>query len=143
MDPQETPESTLAAHPVAPDPNESEVKKKGVLFNQEFICPHTNIAGRRLLTCRGCGKEFNDELPPGDFVLMPRPDYNVYLEMKHEQDEIALFLRNNYQEEIAKGEHSGASLSQTLIRYLSKERRAAASAIGFFSQFFKGGGKTN
>lgn len=127
---------------------DSTVKKEGILFDppttfeQEYICPHTNIAGRRLLTCRACGKEFNDQLPPGDFVLMPKPDYDAYLAMKHEQDEIALFLRNNYQEEISKGEHSGASLSQILARYLSVERSVRHTA-GFFSRFFKGGGKTN
>jgi len=106
-------------------------------------CPHTNIAGRRLLTCRGCGKEFNDTLPPGDFVLMPKPDYDAYLAMKHEQDEIALYLRNNYQTEIAKGQHSGVPLSQILIRYLSIERNLHNSAAGLFSKLFKGGGKTN
>jgi len=106
-------------------------------------CPHTNIAGRRLLICRSCGKEFNDELPPGDFVLMPKPDYNAYLEMKHEQDEIAVFLRNNYHMEISRGEHSGVPLSKILIRYLSIERSLHNSAAGLFSRFFKGGGKTN
>jgi hypothetical protein len=105
-------------------------------------CPHTNIASRRLLTCRTCGEEFIDQLPPGDFVLMPKPDYDAYLAMKHEQDEIALFLRNNYQEEIGKGQHSGVPLSQILARYLSVER-SVHNATGFFSKFFKVGGKTN
>lgn len=106
------------------------------------VCPHTTIHGRRLLTCRTCGKQFDDQLPPGDFVLMPKPDYDAYLAMKHEQDEIALFLRNNYQEEIAKGQHSGVPFSQILIRYLSIERNGRNIGTRL-SNLFKGGWGAN
>lgn len=37
-------------------------------------------------------------------------------------DEITLYLRDNYQREIAQGRHSGRSLAEVVIYYLSLER---------------------
>lgn len=51
-----------------------------------------------------------------------KADLDAYIQAKRDQDAIALFLRNNYADEIKRGKHTGLTLSQVVIMYLSRER---------------------
>lgn len=50
-------------------------------------------------------------------------NYQSFLQLNEEVNQIAKFLRVEYAREIETGQHSGLSLSQAVIRYLSRERR--------------------
>ncbi len=41
-------------------------------------------------------------------------------EMNQQQNQLGLFLRNNFAEEIARGEHTGMSLVDVITKYLSR-----------------------
>lgn len=45
-----------------------------------------------------------------------------YTVLKRDVDEIAMYLRLNYADEIAKGRHVGMTLPQVVTMYLSRER---------------------
>ncbi len=46
--------------------------------------------------------------------------YQSFLSMKHEQDRIAVYLRERYPAAIARGEHDNKSLADLVIHYLNK-----------------------
>lgn len=46
--------------------------------------------------------------------------HQAYLRLNKEQNEIALFLRANFAQEIASGAHGGMSLSQVVCMYLGR-----------------------
>lgn len=50
-------------------------------------------------------------------------NYQSFLQLNEEVNQIAKFLRIEYAREIETGQHGGLSLSQAVIRYLSRERR--------------------
>jgi len=45
-----------------------------------------------------------------------------YRRMKSDQDRIALYIRNNYEEEIKMGKHTGMTVGDVVILYLGRER---------------------
>jgi hypothetical protein len=62
-----------------------------------------------------------------------------FREMNEQFNAIGLFLRNNYAEEIARGEHNDASISQVVMKYLRRERAATRRKPGFIERLFGGG----
>lgn len=49
--------------------------------------------------------------------------YQSFVQLNEQQNQIAVFLRLNYQAEISSGAHGGMTLAQVVIRYLGRERR--------------------
>jgi hypothetical protein len=47
----------------------------------------------------------------------------AYKQARKDQDQIALFLRDNYADEIKLGKHKGMTFADVIVMYLSRERQ--------------------
>lgn len=52
-----------------------------------------------------------------------------HISMSEQQNELALFLREHYKDEIGLGQHGGMTLVQVLVKYLGRERMYARDQI--------------
>lgn len=84
-------------------------------------CNHREETTELIRWCNDCGQI----LWSGTRIGVEPELYRALLSMKEQVDAIAVFLRENYAEEIRRGDHNGRGLAEIVATYLSRERKAA------------------
>ena len=81
-------------------------------------CNHGSQQCGLLRWCDQCGHVLYGQ----DMIGVDPEQYKALIRAKVEWDEVAVYLRENYGDEIRQQEHVGLSDSQVVKRYLSRER---------------------